>query len=109
MDGGSYVRNCAPMVASPGVTYKDILAEVNSKTDGHLESVTIFVHWYLVSMTVKAFLDIAKNYHHEDDPEADFEGRKANLAKELIASRDFNLNGGYERKDHKQWDYWPKD
>ncbi len=96
------------MRASPGVTYQDILAEVNSKTDGHLESVTTVVHWYIVSMTVKSFLEMAERYYHFEDEDADFERRKLNLARELIATRDYEANGGDSRKDHKQWDYWPK-
>lgn len=109
-DGSQYVRNCTMMHASPGVTWQEIVAEADSKGDGkYLETVTVCVHWYVVSLTVRGFCSIAQNFHHEDDPEADFEKRKANLAKELVSTRDYMANGGSDRKDHSQWDYWPKD
>lgn len=98
------------MIASPGVTYQDILNEVTSKRSiDHLETVTIAHHWFIISMSVCGFMGIASNFHHEDDPGKTIADRMKNLAKELIASRDYEANGGRERKDHKQWDYWPKD
>ena len=111
-DSSVYMRVVARLVATPGVTWQDILKEVEEKGEtGHLETVTIIYHFYLISMTSKGFLTMAQNFHHSDDPEADtnLEKRKENLAKELIAHRDYEANGGYDRKDHKQWDYWPKD
>lgn len=108
-DGSNYIRSCAKMQASPGVTYQDIVNEVNAKSDGHLETVTIVVHWYMVSLSIKGFLSIAKNFYHYEDEDANFERRKINLAKELIASRDYELNGGDNNKHHDYSVYWPKD
>lgn len=110
-DVSSYVRNCIAVHASPNVTWQDIVNEANSKTKNQpLETVTVLIDYRIVSLSVGAFMAQAVSFYHFEDPDdAPFEKRQESLAKELIATRDYEANGGYKNKDHKQWDYWPKD
>ncbi len=111
-DESSYVRDCAMLYASPEVSWSDILKEADAKTDEqYLESVTIIYlpSALIISLSVKGFISYAKNFYHAEDYPDSVERRKINLAKELVTRRDYYANGGEENKDHKQWDYWPKD
>jgi hypothetical protein len=110
-DGSGYVRTLAKLHASPLVTWQDILEEFHSKKDDDfLKTVTIIHHFFVISLTVAGFRDIAfRTPQRADLPYPSNEELFKRTAQSLIAERDFEAAGGYERKDHKFPQYWPKD
>lgn len=111
----TYVRECVKITASPNVTWQDITREIQDCSIGvkksfYLDTVTTPYKYGIVSLMVEGFKSIARNQPYMPGTEpATIYLKYERLAKELVASRDFEAAGGYDRKDHKFMDYWPKD
>ena len=114
-DFQTWVRECVKLIASPNATWQDIIREIEDcsigvKKTAYLDTVTTPYKLGIVSLLVEGFKSIARNQPYMPGTEPmDIHEKYKRLAQELVASRDFEAAGGYDRKDHKFMDYWPKD
>ena len=114
---GAFCRSIMILHAAPDVTYQDIVKEFNSKNDDDLlETVTVLKDCRVVSMSVMGFRGIVttmyeRNFGREMTTGMrfyTFESAVTHFAKELIATREHEANGGHMNRGHKLKDYWPK-
>lgn len=112
-DNHAYRRELIVVEASPGVSWQDIVQEFQdfkngTSTDSYLRTVSTLYHHGIVSLSVSGFEDLSKTLIRKNSEYAVFD-QYNRLAKQFVATRDFNAAGGYARRDHKLDDYLPKD